>query len=342
MSKCKKAVSLVLAIALIMGTVACLGSVAGLKVKAETPSITNLDGVTRTPGQHRGLDIDGNPRTAPLMKSELAELYPDGYSYLSGWAYEIDTSGGYTPNYDFQNHMTETDGYVNPGDYIVLLVKFTTSYPYMGNLTGWFAHTYDFFDNINTENDGLTDLQIKDLDESNTNLETYGCIMNPLQADVANASIGLTFAPKTPAVTANNQTNLTKSGWTEDELDTIGVNVYVGSRVGSTIYYQNEDDLWSFAIMYKVKDNLQDGAIGSIFIPATQDPDKGMFKVPVSGMTPLQAGKKPGTLAVSTTGKKAVNSHEVPHFDYQDFGVTLQVGQPPEGPGGVETYTATF
>ncbi|MBQ6265587.1 MAG: hypothetical protein IJK60_09090, partial [Clostridia bacterium] len=83
MSKCKKAVSLVLAIALIMGTVACLGSVAGLKVKAETPSITNLDGVTRTPGQHRGLDIDGNPRTAPLMKSELAELYPDGYSYLS-------------------------------------------------------------------------------------------------------------------------------------------------------------------------------------------------------------------------------------------------------------------
>ncbi|MBQ6265887.1 MAG: InlB B-repeat-containing protein, partial [Clostridia bacterium] len=305
-------------------------------------SITNLDGVTRTPGQHRGLDIDGNPRTAPLMKSELAELYPDGYSYLSGWAYEIDTSGGYTPNYDFQNHMTETDGYVNPGDYIVLLVKFTTSYPYMGNLTGWFAHTYDFFDNINTENDGLTDLQIKDLDESNTNLETYGCIMNPLQADVANASIGLTFAPKTPAVTANNQTNLTKSGWTEDELDTIGVNVYVGSRVGSTIYYQNEDDLWSFAIMYKVRDNLQDGAIGSIFIPATQDPDKGMFKVPVSGMTPLQAGKKPGTLAVSTTGKKAVNSHEVPHFDYQDFGVTLQVGQPPEGPGGVETYTATF
>ena len=335
----KRFMSFVLVFAMLMTSLSCLGGVFSVTASATAPTITNLDGITREPGQHRGLDINGNPRTAPLMKSELAAMYPDGYSYLSGWTYEIDTSGGYTPNYDFQNHMTETDGYVHAGDYVVLLIKFTTSYPYMGNLTGWFAHTYDFFDNINTANDGLTDLTIKDLDESNTNLETYGCIMNPLQADVANASIGLTFAPKTPAVTANNQTNITKSGWTEDELDTIGVNVYVGSRVGSTIYYQNEDDLWSLAIMYKVKDNLQDGAIGSIFIPATQDPDKGMFKVPVSGMTPLQAGKKSGTLAVSTTGKKAVNSHEVPHFDYQDFGVTLCVGDPPaEG----DTYTVTF
>ncbi len=323
-----------LAIALIVGTVACLGTVVGLKAKAETPTITNLDGIERTPGQHRGLDKDGNPRTAPLTKSELAELYPAGYSYLSGWAYEIDTSDGYTPNYDFQNHMTETDGYVQPGDYIVLLIKFTTSYPYMGNLTGWFTHTYDFFENINTDNDGLTDLTIKPLNSSNTNLETYGCIMNPLQADV-------------PAATAKNDSNITKSGWTADELDTIGVNVYVGGRTGSTIYYQNEDDLWSLAIMYRVRTEhpdaehtpLEDGEIGSIFLPATQDPNKGMFKVPVTGMTKAQAAKKTGTLAVSENGTKAVNSHEVPNFDYQDFGVTLCIGEP-SSQG--KTYTATF
>ncbi len=311
--------SFVLVFAMLMTSLSCLGGVFSIAASATAPTITNLDGITREPGQHRGL-LNGQPRTAPLTKSQLAAMYPDGYSYLSGWAYEIDTSGGYTPNYDFQNHMVETDGYVQPGDYIVLLIKFTT---------------------------GLTDLTIKPLNSSNTNLETYGCIMNPLQADVANSSIGLTFAPKTPAVTANNSTNITKSGWTADELDTIGVNVYVGGRTGSTIFYQNEDDLWSLAIMYRVRTEhpdadhtpLQNGEIGSIFLPATQDPNKGMFKVPVAGMTKAQAAKKTGTLAVSSNGTKAINSHEVPNFDYQDFGVTLCIGDPPtQG----DTYTVTF
>ncbi|MBQ8943178.1 MAG: hypothetical protein IJ050_01630, partial [Clostridia bacterium] len=96
MSTFKKAISLVLAVALLIGTVACLGSIAGLKVKADTPTITGLDGIERAPGQHGS--------STPRTKAELAEQYPDGYVYLSGTVYEFEE--GYSPKYDFQDHIT--------------------------------------------------------------------------------------------------------------------------------------------------------------------------------------------------------------------------------------------
>ncbi|MBR0121385.1 MAG: hypothetical protein IJM10_06310, partial [Clostridia bacterium] len=156
MSTFKKAISLVLAVALLIGTVACLGSIAGLKVKADTPTITGVDGIERTPGQHGS--------ATPKTKAELNAMYPSGiYNYLSGTAYEFEE--GYTPNYDFLNHITPTDGYVQPGDYVLLTIKTATNQAYMGVATFWFAHTFVFFDNVNTTSNGSTNLPIAPFDE---------------------------------------------------------------------------------------------------------------------------------------------------------------------------------
>ncbi len=316
-----------LAVALLIGTVACLGSIAGLKVKADTPTITGVDGIERTPGQHGS--------ATPKTKAELDAMYPSGiYNYLSGTAYEFEE--GYTPNYDFLNHITPTDGYVQPGDYVLLTIKTATNQAYMGVATFWFAHTFDFFDNVNTTSNGSTNLPIAPFDASNTSLETFGAIVNPNNTDVSDSSIGLTFAPTTQAINADSTTNVTKSGYTSEQLQTIGLNKYVGDHNGSKIYYQNEDDTWCLAIMYKVKDNLEDGAMGSIYIPAT-DADHSFWKIP--GMTKAQAGRRTATIATSANGTAAFHTYQADNFDYNDFGATFVVGNPPEEG---DTYTVTF
>ncbi len=319
--------SFVLVFAMLMTSLSCLGGVFSIAASAAEPTITGIDGITRTPGQHGS--------STPKTKAELNAMYSSGiYNYLSGTAYEFEE--GYTPNYDFLNHITPTDGYVQPGDYVLLTIKTATNQAYMGVATFWFAHTFDFFDNVNTTSNGSTNLPIAPFDASNTSLETFGAIVNPNNTDVSDSSIGLTFAPTTQAINADSTTNVTKSGYTSEQLQTIGLNKYVGDHNGSKIYYQNEDDTWCLAIMYKVKDNLEDGAMGSIYIPAT-DADHSFWKIP--GMTKAQAGRRTATIATSANGTAAFHTYQADHFDYSDFGATFVVGEPG---GQEETYTVTF
>ena len=338
MRKTKRFMSFVLVFAMLMTSLSCLGGVFSITASATTPVMTdNIDGIDRTPGQHGS--------ATPKTESEVSSL--PGYSdpnktwiYLSGTAYELDP--GYSPNYDFQNHMTLTDGYVQGGEYIVLLIKATTNAAYMGNPVYWIAHTHSFFNNINNNQDGGTDLSNGALNANNTNLETYGAVVNPLNNDVSRSDVGLTFAPAISAETANNATNIKKSGYTAEELATIGLNVYSGSRTGANLIYANEDDTWSLAIMYQVKTGLAEGTMGSIYIPskpgATMAATKTFWKVkPIS--TKAQAAQKSGTVAVSQDGSTSLHPYQVDFFNYDDFGVTLCVGNPPaQG----DTYTVSF
>ncbi len=335
MSTIKKAISLVLAIALIVGTVACLGSIAGLKVKAEVPTKTdNLDGIVRTPGQHGS--------STPKTEAELAQEYPGGYVYLSGTVYEFDAN--YTPAYDFESHITPTDGYVNSGDYVIMLVKCTTSAANMSANTYWIAHDIDFFSVA--ENDNYQ-LPLLPMDSSNTNLESYGHIMNYNNPDVnpeSSVNYGMTYKVTSNAYSVWEATSsvTTLCGYSQTEGEQVSMNRYLGYKIGAAPRINGEADMWSLGILYKVKTGLPDGTMGSIYIPL-KDASQTFWKFP--GLAAGEAGKRKGTVVTSTAEKPSANVQLnlfTGTFDYNDFGATLCIGDAPEGPGVVDTYTATF
>lgn len=99
----KKVLSIFLAIAIVAGTFAFLGSVFKLSAKAEEPSITTADGVTRTRGSHRTGD----------------EL-PDKYIRITGDLYELESN--YEIDENFEDHIIETDYSVEQGDTVILKV----------------------------------------------------------------------------------------------------------------------------------------------------------------------------------------------------------------------------
>ena len=356
MTKLKKAISLVLAIALLAGTVACLGGVVGIKAKAEVPEKTdNLDGITRTPGQH-GRSVPLNEEN-PEAETDLQRLYPDGYIYLSGTVYEFNE--GCTPDYDFMNNTTVTDGYVQPGDYVVLVVKCLTSQAAIYSSTYWFAHSLDFFEvPFDNANDPIP---LEPMNPSNKNLETKGVIMNFANKDVDTTrdnAYGLSFK----ATTNNNsiyseagQAQLcTNSGYDATQLESIGCSRFISNKSGSATVIAGEDDNWTLAVLYKVRETIPDpedpekeipmpeGKMGSIYIPYA-DNTQSLWKYP--GMSAQVAGPKQAniiTKATSATGANVQLNKFTGTFDFSDFGATLCIGEPPAGPGGVETYTATF
>ena len=368
MSKVKKAISLVLAIALLAGTVACLGSIGGLKARAEVPTITNLDGIERTPGQH-GRSVPLNETSEDPNEITLQKKYPNGYVYLSGTVYEFDedyviNSETNKPDInkikgDFQSHISVTDGYVNAGDYVVMLVKINTSMPNMAANTLWFAHSLDFF-NVPVVNTGDVLPNSVAMNASNTDLSTKGVIMNTDNPDVdpdGSSHYGLSYKPTTnnkPIYSDAKQT-VENCGYKADTgydpaqlpLSNVCVSRFGGYKNGSSKYLHNEADVWSLGILYQVKPDLQDGAMGSIYLPIT-DMEHTMWKLP--GMKTyfgqqgsLESNKRKATILTlednSTTNITLADFATDFPFDYSDFGATLCIGNPPaQG----DTYTVTF
>ena len=64
----------------------------------------------------------------------------------------------------------------------------------------------------------------------------------------------------------------------------------------------------------------------------------------IAQMTTININKRKGDVVTLVEGSNANVSLAAfdGTFDYSDFGATLCVGAAPEGPGVVDTYTATF
>ncbi len=328
----KRFMSFVLVFAMLMTSLSCLGGVFSITASAAVPTKTdNLDGIVRTPGQHGS--------STPKTEAELAQEYPNGYVYLSGTVYEFDAN--YTPAYDFESHITPTDGYVNSGDYVIMLVKCTTSAANLSANTYWIAHDIDFFSVA--ENDNYQ-LPLLPMDSSNTNLESYGHIMNYNNPDVnptSSVNYGMTYKVTSNASSVWEATSsvTTLCGYSQTEGEQVSMNRYLGYKIGTAPRINGEADMWSLGILYKVKTGLTDGTMGSIYIPL-KDASKTFWKFP--GLAAGEAGKRKGTVVTSTAAKPTANVQLnlfSGAFDYNDFGATLCIGNPPaQG----DTYTVTF
>ncbi|MBR4766152.1 MAG: InlB B-repeat-containing protein [Clostridia bacterium] len=329
MRNIKRFMSFVLVFAMLMTSLSCLGGVFSVTASA-ADTITNLDGITRSPGQHG--------RSVPLNESDLS----GSYIYLSGTVYELDN--GYSPAYDFMNHSTVTDGYVQPGDYVVLVVKLLTSQAAIYSITYWFAHTLDFFEvPFDNANDPIS---LAPMNSSNTNLQTKGVLMN-FDNDDVNTNIDNAYGLSFKATTNNNSIYseagqaqlITNSGYTQAQLESTGCSRFISNKSGSATVIAGEDDEWTLAVLYKVSEDAQEGDMGSIYIPYT-DSTHSLWKYP--GMTAQVAGPKQAniiTKATSPTGANVQLNKFTGTFDFSDFGATLKIGDP-SAQG--DTYTVSF
>ncbi|MBQ4244690.1 MAG: InlB B-repeat-containing protein, partial [Clostridia bacterium] len=316
----------------------------------DLPSYENpLDDSTTYPGNR------GPLKTA----DQLTQAHGDNWIYTATEAFEIPGAEKIEDiSSDSLNNLEPTDGYVQPGDFVFLKVYYAINGTYedaeheeadlyLGLASFAIFFSEDFFDTVKYNNQNVSARPLsRNAFGSNTDLETYGGIMNadnPIVKGGAKSYLKLTNGSANTAKVKNN------SGYKDtNELLNVGLTTTQGAREGD-LFYKNDIDTWVFGLLYQVKKDTEatpmpEGKTGGIYLPITSDPNtKSYFQVP--HMNEDVGKKRYGNLMweIDTTALQGRNLYQFPgEFDYDSFGATFVIGEAPEGPVSGETFTASF
>ncbi len=318
MSKFKRALSVFLAIAMVFGSLSCLGAVVAPKASAAE----GTSGVK--------------------SYAELAAQY-DNFIYFGSEVYEIETADGTLSTAVTSRELT--DYYVDAGQLLEERFFIKGDF-YFGDCQFIKAYDNSFFD--------ITQVTTKAPDSTGYST-AYTGVVNPENPVVIKNDLTNQLS-SADCATENWMTKL--SGYTTDELAVIDYVLALISLSGNKAdtAYVYDDDVWLFSWVYKVKEGLADGTTGySKTLPGFWNCDdataasrntkwmqrKGTIGIATRPATATEADDN--NVFVTDTKTSYVNYDLIDTFLFGDLEHNFTIGANPNAGGTtVKKYTVTF
>ena len=312
MSKFKRALSVILAVAMVFGSLSCLGAVVAPKASA----------------------VEGTSNVKSY--AELAAQY-DNFIYLASEVYEIETADGTLSS--AVTSATLTDYYVDAGQLLEERLYIKGDF-YFGNSQIVKAYDNTFFD--------VTQLTTAAVDSSGYSVGYTGPVNpeNPvvIRNDLTNM---LTSKKCTDEGWITN-----RSGYTADELAVLdyvqSVVEFSGNKSDAAFVY--DDDVWVTSWVYKVKDGLADGDTGYSKTlkgfwncdDATADKKVTSWMQRKASVAIADADTNPvedDSILATSCKTSYVNYTLIENFLFDDLEHNFTIGK---APAAGSTFTATF